>query len=246
MIWALLFSIFFGGSESIFLNSKVKKHIKKHVEEKDTRKEIQLIIKAFEKEGKKFKKSEKDWNRELVDLNANRAATDDQFKAFFQRYMEAKKVLNESGLSARIEIRDKISPEIWEKIIVDARTTYEKEEKKRGKYISKLSKSISKIEKKAGKNITETSRREEVKRAIAEFKNSVIEIQKEYDRYNYAENSVLANYNSSLNELQKVQDELDLLQWQLFNAFTDTHMKLVRFSTDEEWHKVQKSLNKIL
>lgn len=246
MIWALLFSVLFGGSESVFLDSKVKKHVRRHVEEKDTRKEILLIIKDFEKEGKKFRKSEKNWNKELVDLNANRAATHDEFKAFFQSYMIAKKVLNESGLSARIEIRDKLSQETWEKIIVDARSTYEKEGKKRLKYISKMNKSISKIEKKVGKEIADSSRRTEVKQAVQEFKSSVIEIQKEYDRFNYAENAVLANYKSSLNDLQKVQDEHDLLQWQLFNAFTDTHMKLVHATTDEEWDKAQKSFNKIL
>lgn len=108
MIWALLFSIIFGGSESVFLNSKVKKHVRRHVEEKDTRKEIQLIIKDFGKGAKKFRKQEKKWNKELAGLNANRAATSDEFRVFFQRYMEAKKVLHESGISARIEIRDKI------------------------------------------------------------------------------------------------------------------------------------------
>ncbi|MCK5468667.1 MAG: hypothetical protein KAI99_09160 [Cyclobacteriaceae bacterium] len=246
MIWALLFSIIFGGSESVFLDSKVKKHIKRHVVEKDSRKEILLIIKNFEKEAKKLRKGEKKWNKELVDLNANRAATSGEFRAFFQRYMEAKKVLNDSGLSARIEIRDKLSPETWGKIIADARSTYEKEGKKRTKYISKLKKSLSKIEKKVGKEISDVSRRTEVIKAVQEFKNSVVETQKEYDRFNYAENAALANYNSSLNDLQKVQEEIDLLLWQLFDAFIDTHMNLVNATTEDEWYKVQKSFNKIL
>ncbi|MCK5105480.1 MAG: hypothetical protein KAR17_21800, partial [Cyclobacteriaceae bacterium] len=69
---------------------------------------------------------------------------------------------------------------------------------------------------------------------------------REHDRFNYTENDVLADYNSSLIELQKVQDEIDLLQWQLFDAFTDTHMNLVNATTEEEWDKVQKSFNKIL
>jgi len=246
MIWALLFSIIFGGSESVFLNSKVKKHIKRHIVEKETRKEVLLIIKDFEKEAKKLKKEEKKWNKELADLNANRTATTGEFKVFFQRYMGTKKELHKRGMSARIEIRDKISPETWEKIIVDAGYTHEKEETKRSKYILKLKKSISKIEKKVGKVIIDPSRRTKVKQVFEEFKNSVIEIQREYDRFNYAENVVLAYYNSTMNDLQKVQDEIDLLHWQLFDAFTDTHLKLVHATTDEEWDKVQKSFNKIL
>jgi len=49
MIWALLIALILASGDSVFINPKVKKHVRRHVENKETKKEILDKVNQYEK-----------------------------------------------------------------------------------------------------------------------------------------------------------------------------------------------------
>ncbi len=245
MIWALLFSLIFGGSDNVLINPKSKKHVKKHVIQKETRKEILDIINNYEKDAKKFNKVKKKRKKEMYQMNSDRSVKGDDFREFFKAYMEERKLLDAHALESGIQVRVLISDEEWVLILADAETDYLKRQDKREKKIRQLRKAFRKVEKAIDKSISEGERISGAKHIIQIYKNAVIKIQGDYDNFNYRDNKILSNRNASREELQNAQSTVDVILWELFEAYTKTHVDMVDITTEEEWQKIQKSNNKI-
>ncbi len=245
MLWVLLFTLIFGGSESALINAKSKKHIKKHVANKEVRNEVLGLIKTYEKEAKSFSKVKKKRKKELAQLNADRSTARDQFKALFSGYMDSKKELDQLAISNSFKSRQLISDSEWQNILVDAVAGYEKNKKKRAKRTAKLKKSIAKVHRSVEKSIKEEKRRSQVKQIVDKFEISMMEIQKNYNQINYQDNEVLRNRNSTKEELVQLQRSMNNLWRELFDLYTSTRTEIAELASDEEWKTIQKSINKI-
>lgn len=245
MIWALLFALLLGGSESAFLNPKVKNHIKKHVESPERKDEILTILKNYEGEIKSYNKAKKKMTKELELLNGDRDASDAAFKDLFRRFMNHQKRIDEIGLQGRLKIQALITDAEWEKLMSDAVVIHEQDKKNREKTISKLRISMSKAEQKGKNVIKEDSRKLHIQKIISDFNSTVIEIMKENKSFNHVENSVLASRTSNAAQLNQVTEEVNRLKWQFFDAYLITHMQLAEFTTEKEWSAVIKAMNKI-
>ena len=245
MIWALLFALIFSGSESVLLNTKVDKHIKRHVESPENKKQLLGMLKDYEKVAKAFRKEKKKFARELDALNANRDATEEAFSGLFKRYFSRQNEIDRLALKTRMKSQQLIAEAEWENILSDASEVYEKGDKKRDKYISNLQKSISKAKSKAGNIIEDESRKQQIQRVLADFKSAVVDIQLQYNSYNYIDNNLLNSRQSTESELHELQKEINDLKQQFFDAYLNTHMELVELSTEAEWDDVIKAMNEI-
>jgi len=93
MIWILLFTLIFAtGSDSVLMNPKLKKHVRKYVEDKDRKSNILDLIKTYEKEAKLLYKSEKKKLKVMDDLNTSRSTTIKEFQDFFNGVMKEKMI----------------------------------------------------------------------------------------------------------------------------------------------------------
>jgi len=245
MLWVLLFTLIFGGSESALINAKSKKHIKKHVANKEVRNEVLHLIKSYEKEAKSFSKVKKKRKKELAQLNEDRSTSRDQFKALFSGYMDSKKKLDQSAISNSFKARQLISDSEWQNILVDAVADYEKNKKKRQKRTAKLKKSMAKVHRAVEKSINEGKRRSQVKQIVDKFELSMVEIQKNYNQINFQDNEVLRNRNSTKEELVQLQRSMNNLWRELFDLYTSTRTEIAELASDREWKTIQKALNKI-
>lgn len=70
-------------------------------------------------------------------------------------------------------------------------------------------------------------------------------IKREYDKFNIIDNPILKKHDATKSELQTELDLQNELRWQFYNAYIENHGKLVNFTTEEEWDKVIKSVNRI-
>ena len=146
MIWAILFSLIFGSSESVLMNPKFNKHVRKHVEDKGRKHKILDLTKAFEKEAKSQRKKEKKKVKEMNDLNTSRTTTAEEFEIFFDKLLNDKIELAHKRIVLRLAVQDQFERTEWDLLLADSKEVWAKDGKKRKKDINKLNKSFEKVE----------------------------------------------------------------------------------------------------
>ena len=162
MIWALLIALILAGGDSVFINPKVKKHVRRHVENKETRKEILDKFNQYEKTVKKFAKDQKNWSRNLDELNSDRDVGKEEFVALFTNYMMA-----------------------------DALKQYEKAKKDKEKHIRKLEKLGIKLITSVEGEIEDPEKAEKALKVSRDFQELLVARTREFNSYNYIEHPVL-------------------------------------------------------
>ncbi len=245
MIIALLLSLFFGSPESVLMNPKFKKHVRKHVEDKTRKHEILDLTKAFEKEAKSQQKKEKKKVKEMNDLNTSRTTTVEEFEDFFDMLMNDKMELARSRLVLRLAIQDQIEKLEWELLLADSKEIWGKNSKKRKKYINKLNKSFEKVETRIRDNVSDEGRLQKALEIVETFRSELIRIQKVYDALNISENPVYQNKDASEEELQTIQNDIIDLRSEVYSSYIQTHMELVKVVSEDEWPAIIKSINNI-
>ena len=247
MIWALLFSIIFSNSsKNVFINEGLKKQVKKHVENKEIKKDILVQVRALEKKGKALRKKEKKLGKELSKLNSNRDATRGDFDELFEKYFKIYEDFHLASLEARLDVKDKLTQEEWNHIVEEADQDYAKWKKKKEKKIARFKRKMEKKESRALSIIRDEQKRNEAHEAIRNFKLKIIEIQSGINQFNYTENEVLKSRNSSREELEQLYHSMEELEMSAIQAFEDLHFQLMSLTTEEEFRKIQKSINKII
>ena len=246
MLIALIISLIFsGGSQSFLTNPKIKKHIKKYVESKEVKNEIFELIKNYEKEAKKFDKHEKKLGKELDKMNSSRTTSRVEFEEFFSDYLDSKKPLQDLAITSGLQTRNLISDSEWELIINALDDDFKQNANKRKKQLIKLKKTIQKIEKKASNVIEDEEKRAKAKEVSIALRDSIISIKNEYDKYNLTESPSLRKRKISEQDLLQIQEKGKDLRMKFFEVYTDTHFELIELTTEEEWDKIQKEINRI-
>ena len=246
MMWALLFSLIFsGGSQSGLLNPDFKKHTRKFVENKENKKQILTITKSYEKEAKAFLKKEKKLVRQMEQLNAQRTTTEEEFRDFFTNAIAEYKQIQQKGLESRLEIQQLLTELEGIQILKASEENWKKREKKRGKGVSRLRRQFDKLNSKINESVQDKTRRVQAIEIADQFRSSLIDIKRGYDKFNIIDNPILKKHDATKSELQTELDQQNELRWQFYNAYIETHDKLVKVTTREEWKKVIKLMNRI-
>ncbi len=246
MVWALLFSLIFaGGSQSVLLNPDLKKHIRKHVENPKNKNQILTITKSYEKEARVFNKKEKKMVKQMGQLNSQRTTTEEEFREFFTNAMIHYKQFQQKRLECRLEIQELLTESEGMLIIKATEESWKKSEKTREKKVTRLRKQFDKIDSKINKKVQDETRRDQAIEIVDKYRNTLIDIKREYDKFNIIDNPILRKHHATKSELQTELDRQNEMRWQFYNAYIETHDKLVKVTTEEEWDKVIKSMNRI-
>jgi arsenate reductase-like glutaredoxin family protein len=246
MVWALLFALIFGGgSQSVLLNPDLKKHIRKFVENKENKKQLLTITKSYEKEAKAFIKKEKKMVKQMGQLNSQRTTTEEEFREFFTNAITQYKEFQQKGLECRLEIQQLLTESESMQIFKASEESWKKSEKTREKWVIRLRKQFDKLNSKINKQVQDQTRRDQTIEIVDEFRNNLIDIKCEYDKFNIIDNPILKKHDATKSELQTELDLQNELRCQFYNVYIENHSKLVNFTTEEEWDKVIKSVNRI-
>ncbi len=183
--------------------------------------------------------------KQMQQLNSERTTTEDEFRKFFTNAMTHYKQIQQTGLASRLEIQHLLTEQEGKQIIKASVVSWKKRDKKREKLIIKLIQRFEKLNSKIDKQIEDEKRQGQAIEIIDKFTNTLMDIKREYDRFNLVDNSILKKHDASKSELQTVLDKKNELRWQFYNAYIETHDKLVKVTTEEEWDQVIKSVNRI-
>ena len=141
MIIGLLTAIFLisgtSGSESIFLDPDVKKHVKNYVTDKNTQDEILAFLKDFEKEFKEIRKDEVDLAEQFHALTGEPNHTRSEFETIVQKMTQLRDLRQGSFTSSAVKLRAMISEEEWRNIIAAIDDKIDKQLDDKGKFVQK-------------------------------------------------------------------------------------------------------------
>jgi len=242
----LIGMLFGGGNISAFVVEDFPKEVKKNVDDKERQKEIMASFKPYEKE---FKKVQKDLNKskkKMKKLNLDRNASSEDIESILDGANDAWKGVQTSGLQSRAKTLEMLSDEEWELIIAKSLEEFDKKDvKKQEKAYKEFEKKFTKLKATIEKEITDADKKDQILATLETFK---------IDMKNYVD----ASANRTIKELHEFGDKdateaelnealstIDDAREQFFDGIVKLHFDLVESTTDEEWSKISKAVNKI-
>jgi len=113
------------------------------------------------------------------------------------------------------------------------------------KNINQIKKTFFKVEERIVHNITDENRKEKALKITENFKNSLVNIQKNYDEFNISDNPTFSHMEASETDIQQTLYKMNDLRWEVYNPYVEAHMELVEVTTEDEWPKIVKSINRL-
>ncbi|MCD4737094.1 MAG: hypothetical protein K8R53_13705, partial [Bacteroidales bacterium] len=163
----------------------------------------------------------------------------------FTNAMTHYKQFQQKGLASRLEIQQLLAESEGKQILKASEDNWKKSEKPREKRVIRLRKQFDKLNSKINKQVQDETRQGQAIEIVDKFRNTLTDIKREYDKFNLIDNPILRKHNATKSELQTELDLQNELRWQFYNVYIETHNKLVKVTTEEEWDKVIKSVNRI-
>ena len=246
----LITIVFFGGGNSLdyFLISDLDKGVKKFVVSKEQQKEILAEFKIGKKEIKQLQKSRKATLKALKSINSDRNASREDFNAYHEELLEFITAVQDIILTTRIGVIQNITDGEWDQIMEFSSDNLMKSREKLQAKIDKgkVKDPFDEVKESITKHITDPKKQELALEALDELKESYIQLAGMLNKRNAVDMPVIKNKNSSREELLEIASEVNTLRSQAYEGLVDFHFKLLEYTSDKEWDKVIKSVNKLI
>ena len=244
---SLLIGMLLGGQNiSAYIVEDLPKEIKANVDDKEKQKEILSITKAYEKEFKGVQKDLKKSKKQMKKLNLDRNTTPESINAVLDEADNSWKEVQTLGLKSRSAVLEMLSQEEWSGIISKSLEDYSKKDlKKQDKALEDFEKKFDKLKKDVAKEITDPKRQENIFATFDTFKVDMENYVAANRKRTIKDMGDFGNLEASEAELQQELSSLDEARSQFFEGIEKLHFELVENTTEEEWAKIAKSVNKI-
>lgn len=235
-----------GGNVPAFVVEDFPKEVKTHVDDKERQKEIFIITKPYEKE---FKKVQKDLNKskkKMKKLHLDRNASSDDIGQILDEASDSWKDIQSKGFQYRTEALKILTEEEWELIIAKSLEEFDKKEiKKQEKTYKEFEKNFEKLQLTVEKEITDADRQEQIKATFTSFKKDMKNYVDANTKRTLKEMIAFGDMNATEEELESAMSPIDEARDKFFDSVVKLHYDLVEMTSDEEWNKIAKSVNKI-
>lgn len=240
-----LLSMMLGDTSMPFLLPKEEKSFEKIIEDKTKKKQLKLIAKEIESKEDQYKKDKKAYLKEIEKLNLDRLATPEQFLLITDQIHHVNKDAFDYMVKVRLNIGELITIEEWDAIIEDGKKRYQKKEKQYEKAYPDFEKAIDKIISRIENTISDKEKAELIASQIRNFAVLTLENSKKIASYNIYEHPVSGNIQSTEAELKAIRPELLELRNEVVREYVAIHNLIAANTTEEEWPKVVKKVNKL-
>lgn len=243
----LLIGMLLGGQNmSAFIVEDLPKEIKTNVKDKERQKEILTLVKAYEKD---FKGVQKDLNKSkkhMKKLNLDRNASTDSIQGVLDEVTIAWQEVQAIGLKTRAEALEMLTEEEWEGVISKSLEDYSKKElKKQDKAYQNFEKNFDKLKASVAKDITDPERQEKIFATFDVFKVDMANYIMANKKKTLKDMEVFGDLNATEEQLQNELSSVDKARNQFFDGIVKLHNELAGSTSDDEWTKIAKSVNKI-
>ena len=247
-IATLIMSLFGGGSLDVFYIDKIEQGIKKEVDDKDRKKDLQSDLKAYTKSVKEFNKVLKNQLKDLKKKNLDRSTTEEWYAEFYESRMQERIKLQKTFIEQRISLQEKITDDEWNAIMKRASDeTTKLAEKEERKEMKKKDKNAFRVQEKTiVDHIADKDRRMTLLEALSVYEVLYDQIHEAYESINVNESVFLANKNATKTEMLVLAGILNEQRVKLYVGNTIFIMAMQEYATDSEWTPIMKAYNKLL
>lgn len=236
-----------GGTFNIFVFDKIDKNIKKVVVDKKRKDLLLTELKLGKKEIKAYYKDRKNDIKSLKSLNLDRTASKEMFEKLNSTFIRKRSEIDQKVIISRVELVQNITDEEWQEIMdlaaVEQENQKNKDAEKEAK--GKLKDDTDKLGKTIQDTIEDEEKREAVLSSFETFRNAFNEMEKDAITRYPSDNEILTNKNSEVDDLSKTLGSVTELRSRTYNAFVDFHFAIIEQTTEKEWQKIMKQVNKI-
>lgn len=240
----LIVALFLGGPSEIFYVDDLEKGIKKYVVDKERKKELLSEYKDAKKTFKAFEKARKKDFKEFVKLYKESSTSTEKLTSFFTELESKRNKFQRDLIDTRVSLYNKIEPEEWENILTTSTLASEKRIEKQEKAKTKGKEAYGKTLSLINNTISNESKRAAIKNSLQEIISSVQELEKMIVSVNTSDNTILANKNSSREDLLKITNKEAEMRVPVLESLIDFHQTTKQNCSADEFETIIKSLLK--
>ena len=247
-IATLIMMLFGAGSVEVFYLDKIELGVKKQITDKERKKELQAELEEYKKAAKEFNKNRKGHIKELKEQNLDKNTTQQWYQDFFDNRISERQKQQALFINQRIQLQQKITDDEWANIMKmaqdEATKLAEKEHKKERK--QKDHNFFRNQERAVNEKISDELKRAIVMAKLLEYEKEYNAIVADYDAINIQEIDFLDDRNASMEQMQKLADNLNKQRTKMYDGYMDFIMTMNKNTTEEEWKPIIKEINKVL
>lgn len=240
-----LLSMMLGDATMPFLLPKEEKSINKIIKDPVKSKQLKIIAKGIEEREDQYKEDKKAYTKELEALNLERLTTSEQFQIVADQIYHINKEAFDYMVKVRLSIGEFITVEEWNAIIDDGKKRYHKTETKYEKAYPDFEKVINKIIDRVEEVISDKEKAKLISARIRGFSILTIENSKKIAGYNIYDHPVLSDIRSTEVELNAIGPKILELRIEVVREYIAIHNLIAANTSEEEWPKVVKKVNKL-
>ena len=249
-LFIILSTVLGGGSEDPFILPKAEKVVKQAIEEPARKDQAALAMKSYSKQWKKLLKSRKKQAKSVSKLNKDRSADPQAIADLFQDYRSKRRGVKDSLITFRLDIQKLMTDEEWAKIIDQLESVkpkkVKKQEKAELKSQLKQDKKLMAIESEIQAAFSDPEKIEEVKIDLDKFEDDLTNLLFETQEGPTNVVEIMRNRNATKDQLTEVIMKQEDYRAKAHASFLELRTNLVEISTDDNWSKIAKALNKLI
>ena len=248
-LFAFLFGLITHGPEQVFIAPDVQKNVKKYVEKKERRDEINAVLKDGKKEIASFKKEQEKLAKMIQKEILSKSSSRSKVESLLDSSLEIRKGHQNSYVEMRLKIQEVFSQEEWDKVIKNAVYPSDKDSIREEKATEKTKKAYineaNKIKVNIQKVIVDQDKRERSVAAYETFRDEYSGLIDMRTELNYKNLEVLRNKQASKEQLEAFYTKQNETRERLYSSFNDFFSSLKENTTDDEWKRLKKEIAKI-
>lgn len=236
--------------EDPFIFPKEEKLVKHAIQDPERRKEAVHIMKIYKKDWKQLQKMRKKHEKAVKKLNKDFNADTHDMEQLLEELREKRRRLKDDMAEIRLNFQQLLTSDEWEELIsqIDAlkEKRASKKERKEIKAELKRNKMLSKIEAEIEAAFTDPEKVEEVRRDLDQFEEDLSNLMFAMQEEPAELMKVIRNQNATYEELTEIIEKLDNYLIQMQASFLTLRSELQELSSEDQWRKIAKALNKLI
>ena len=232
-------------SESVFIDPKARKDVKKYVEDERRQHDILDLMHVYKEDYTVRRRIEKAMETRFEELYSYRARELDEFQPVINVYMKTRTEKQDLYVDTILKFKSMVTDQEWEQLLVNMDKSAKAYIKKQDKIITKYKKANSEISSGLKGKIEDKESREKAVSIMAEIDTREMSILQKLQTFNYKDLELLRNRKTTKEEYKHALSEYNELWQDYFDLYLDAYERLSKVTTDDEWKIIRKYSKKI-
>lgn len=232
-------------SESVFLDPKARKDVKKYVLDKGRQHEILDLMQEYKEDYTVRRSIEKEMEAKFEELYSVRARDLEEFQPIIFVYNRTRTEKQDLYVEAILKFKNLVTDYEWEQLLVNMDKSAKAYIKKQDKIISKYKKANSEISSGLKGSIENKELGEKAVNIMTEIDAKEMSILKKLQAFNNKDWDLLKNRKATKEEYEHALSEYNELWQDYFDLYLDAYGRLSDVTTDDEWKIIKKYSKKI-